>query len=55
MWADRILGSGFKKNALDTGLTSEDELARISNSFKVFAENQDAWYTVVNGETVCRK
>jgi hypothetical protein len=55
MWSDRILGSGFKKNALGTGLTSAEELTRISESFKEFAKNQDGWYTVVNGEVVCRK
>jgi ubiquinone/menaquinone biosynthesis C-methylase UbiE len=55
MWAERILASDYKANALKTGLTSEEELVRISEAFKIFAKTQDAVFIVVHGEVVCTK
>jgi hypothetical protein len=55
MWADRILKSDFKENALKTGVTTEEELGRISEAWKRFITTKDAWYTVVNGAMICTK
>jgi ubiquinone/menaquinone biosynthesis C-methylase UbiE len=55
MWSERVLASDYKLNALRTGLTSEEELQRISEAFGKFAKEEDAVYIVVHGEIICRK
>jgi ubiquinone/menaquinone biosynthesis C-methylase UbiE len=55
MWSERVLASNYKMNALKTGLTSEEELQRISKTFDKFAKEEDAVFIVVNGEIICRK
>jgi hypothetical protein len=55
MWASRVLESKFKETAIKAGVTTEEELKTISEAFTEFAKDQDGWFTVVNGEVVCRK
>jgi SAM-dependent methyltransferase len=55
MWADRVLQSEFKSNALKYGLATEEDLQRISKAFRDFITTQDAWFTVVNGELIAQK
>jgi hypothetical protein len=53
MWADRMLLSDFKENAINHALSTEDELKKISDAFRSFASIENAWYTVVNGTLIC--
>jgi hypothetical protein len=53
MWADRLLLSDFKDNAIKHGLSTEDELRQISDAFRKFPSTPDAWYTVVNASVIC--
>ncbi len=54
MWADRLLLSDFKENALKHGLSTGDELRDISDAFRKFPSTPDAWYTVVNASMICQ-
>lgn len=55
MWADRIEGSSFKKNALDSGNATEDELNRFRQVWLDYAEEEDAWFNLLHGEIIGKK
>ena len=55
MWADRVLLSEFRTNAVDMGIATDEDLKRISEAFKKFADAEDSWYTVVHGEMIATK
>jgi ubiquinone/menaquinone biosynthesis C-methylase UbiE len=55
MWADRIVNSEFKTNGINMGITTEEELVRISKVWTDFAEDEDAWFTVLHGELLYKK
>jgi hypothetical protein len=55
MWADRVLVSEFKENALKFGFATEEELQKIADAFKEFMVSEDAWFTVVQGELIAYK
>jgi ubiquinone/menaquinone biosynthesis C-methylase UbiE len=50
MWADRILTSALSRQLLDDGLSSADELERISAAWRTWAADRDGWFTIVHGE-----
>lgn len=54
MWADRVLNSDFRKNAIDGGHASEAELERSAACWKAFAKEEDGWYTMTHGQIICR-
>lgn len=50
MWADRILQSDLARQLLDEGRADEAQLQQISAAWRQFAENDDAWFTLLHGE-----
>ncbi|KAG0698934.1 putative methyltransferase-UbiE family [Suillus ampliporus] len=54
LWADRTLASNFKTTALKNGLADEEKLNRISASWTEWGKSEDGWFSVLNGEIICR-
>ncbi|KAI3341010.1 methyltransferase type 11 [Ustulina deusta] len=55
MQASRLeLGSDLKKG-VDLGFVTEDEAARMPKAWREWAKADDAFYSAVDGQTVCRK
>jgi ubiquinone/menaquinone biosynthesis C-methylase UbiE len=55
LWADRVQESGFRKNAVESGLATAEELEELRKGWLGFKEEQDAWFTLVHGEILMRK
>jgi len=54
-WADRIAGSSFKSNALNSGLATQADLDRLREMWLKFTRNEDAWFTILHGDIILRK
>jgi SAM-dependent methyltransferase len=54
MWADRILHSDLARQVVADGLATGDDLHRISQGWREWADAPDAWFTVLHGEIICR-
>ena len=49
-WARRTLESAMAAQAVEQGLASRDELARIAKAWRAWARRPDAWFSVLHGE-----
>jgi ubiquinone/menaquinone biosynthesis C-methylase UbiE len=54
MWADRILTSALATQLLDEGLSTPDELHRISQAWTAWSQDPDAWIAILHGELLAR-
>jgi SAM-dependent methyltransferase len=54
MWADRILHSTMARQALATGVATDDDLRRISEGWLEWAAADDGWLSLLHGEILCR-
>jgi ubiquinone/menaquinone biosynthesis C-methylase UbiE len=54
MWADRILTSALATQLLDEGLSTSDELHRISRAWTAWSQDPDAWIALLHGEILAR-
>lgn len=54
LWADRTVSSNFKTTALKNGIVDEEKLHRIATSFTEWSAFEDGWFSVPNGEIICR-
>ncbi|MFD4948961.1 methyltransferase domain-containing protein [Streptomyces sp. NPDC058239] len=54
MWADRTVGSGYAKLAVDGGHASTEELTAIAAAWREWGARGDAWFMVPHGEVLCR-
>ncbi|NGO69851.1 methyltransferase domain-containing protein [Streptomyces boncukensis] len=54
LWADRTVASGYADLATGGGHATADELSRIADAWRAWGASEDAWFTVVNGEILCR-
>lgn len=54
MWADRIVQSSIADQAVERGLAARDDLQAISNAWRRWAADPDAYFAIVNGEILCR-
>ena len=55
LWADRVVKSAFADGAVASGLSDAEELARISDAWRAWADEPDAWFIVPCGEVLCRR
>jgi len=53
-WSDRVVASSLAKGALDHGYAIQEDLAYISQAWKDWGTQEDAWFAVVHGEILCR-
>jgi ubiquinone/menaquinone biosynthesis C-methylase UbiE len=54
LWADRILSSSIRQQAIDGGFAGAEEIAGISAAWREWAAHPDGWFAIVNGEVLCR-
>ncbi|PNY27165.1 methyltransferase [Tolypocladium capitatum] len=55
LWAERTVASAFAKTAIEGGLAGETDLDDISQAWKRWGQQEDAWFSVLHGEVICRK
>lgn len=55
LWADRVVASAFAHQALDYGLSTTEELQRLSDAWRAWAAHDDGWFAVLHGEVLARK
>jgi SAM-dependent methyltransferase len=54
LWADRILQSDLARAALTSGAATEADLQRVSTAWRTWSDDEDGWFTVLNGEILAR-
>jgi hypothetical protein len=57
LWAERTVASSFATSATadDSGLATTDDLERLAAVWRRWGEQEDAWFSVLNGEIIYRK
>ncbi|NEA66839.1 methyltransferase domain-containing protein [Streptomyces sp. SID12488] len=55
LWADRTLASAYADRATEGGLATLDQLRGVSEAWREWGRQEDAWFTVPHGEILCRK
>jgi ubiquinone/menaquinone biosynthesis C-methylase UbiE len=55
LWADRTLASAYAEVAVGGGHATEEELRAVSDAWREWGRHEDAWFTVLHGEILCRK
>jgi len=53
-WHDRATKSAFAAQALAGGYATRPDLARIADGWLRWAAEEDGWFTILNGEILCR-
>jgi hypothetical protein len=54
LWADRTVASSYAGMAVGRGYASRADLEGIARGWRSWAAHEDGWFTVVNGEILCR-
>lgn len=54
-WVDRALKSSFATTAIDHGLAAKEDLERISQAWREWGQDQDAWISIPSAEILCVK
>jgi SAM-dependent methyltransferase len=54
MWADRIVTTRIADQAVSSGLSTRDDLERMSRAWRKWAQSPDGWFLVPHGEILCR-
>jgi len=55
LWAERTLASSFAKTSVDGELVTQADLEEISEAWRKWGTQEDAWFSVLHGEIICRK
>jgi ubiquinone/menaquinone biosynthesis C-methylase UbiE len=55
LWAERVLKSSFAEQAVRYGLSTGEELASISRSWRRWAEQEDGLFVAVHVEVIARR
>lgn len=53
MWAERIVDSSMAEQAIERGLASADDLARLAQGWRRWAGSAEAWLLIPHGELLC--
>jgi len=53
-WAARVVSSEFATSALAQGITTQEGLDGMSESWKTWGAQPDAWFAVLHGEILCK-
>jgi len=54
LWSERVLASSFAEQAVASGLSTRDELERMSRAWLAWSEAPDGWFIVPHGEIIAR-
>lgn len=55
LWAERMIKSDFARTALSNGIATKQQLQDASEVWRKWSRQEDAWFTVINGEVVYQK
>ncbi|OAH12057.1 class I SAM-dependent methyltransferase [Streptomyces jeddahensis] len=55
LWADRTTASAYADRAVESGHATAGQLAAISEAWREWGRQEDAWFSVLHGEILCRK
>ncbi|WGW10978.1 methyltransferase domain-containing protein [Saxibacter everestensis] len=53
-WAERVVNSSFAKQAIERGFADPAKLEELSRAWGDWAQSDDGWFAIVNGEVLCR-
>ncbi|MFE9934405.1 methyltransferase domain-containing protein [Streptomyces sp. NPDC005533] len=54
LWADRTTASAYAARATGGGHASASDLAAAAEAWRTWGADADAWFSVLNGEILCR-
>ncbi|MGK5532636.1 methyltransferase domain-containing protein [Streptomyces sp. URMC 129] len=54
LWADRTTASSYARLAVDGGHATPAGLRRIADAWRAWGRDDDAWFSVLHGEILCR-
>jgi ubiquinone/menaquinone biosynthesis C-methylase UbiE len=54
LWAERVIRSALAEQAVEYGLSSDQELQTISDAWRRWAEKDDAFFAVLHAELIAR-
>jgi SAM-dependent methyltransferase len=54
MWAERILKSSLADTALSTGAATTEDLQRIADAWRTWANDDDGWMSLLHGELIVK-
>ncbi|RKT07783.1 ubiquinone/menaquinone biosynthesis C-methylase UbiE [Streptomyces sp. 3211.6] len=54
LWADRTTASSYAQAAVGGGHATDAALERIAAAWRTWGDAPDAWFSVLNGELLCR-
>jgi hypothetical protein len=54
MWAERMVRSNVARQVVDAGMSTMDDLERISRAWRGWVASGDGWFSALNGEILCR-
>ncbi|KAJ7511859.1 methyltransferase type 11 [Mycena galericulata] len=52
-WSDRVLSSAFATGALERGFATQETLENMSQAWKNWGSQPDAWFGLMHGEILC--
>ena len=55
LWAERTVASSFADTAIQSSIATKAELEEVSETWKRWGDEKDAWFSVPSGEILCRK
>ncbi|MFF7245893.1 class I SAM-dependent methyltransferase [Embleya sp. NPDC008237] len=55
LWADRTLASSYAERATEGGHATIEQLRAVSQAWREWGRQEDAWFSVPHGEILCRK
>ena len=50
LWADRVTGSAFAEQAVSVGGVAREDLERLADGWRRWADSPDGWFSVLHGE-----
>jgi SAM-dependent methyltransferase len=54
LWADRMTESAIARQIVDSALATSGQLAVIATGWREWADHDDAWFSILHGEILCR-
>ncbi|KAH8587684.1 ubiE/COQ5 methyltransferase [Bisporella sp. PMI_857] len=54
LWAERLTQSSFRGFAVDGGHCKQEDLERMAACWRRWGKDEDAWFSILHGEILCR-
>ncbi|MEV2194046.1 class I SAM-dependent methyltransferase [Streptomyces phaeochromogenes] len=55
LWADRTVASAYADRATEGGHATAEQLNAVSEAWREWGRQENAWFSVLHGEILCRK